>query len=558
MFTPAIPPCERRRLEALTELEILDTASEPCYDQLTGLAAEIAETPIALISLVDPTRQWFKAKVGLDASETTREISFCGHAINHAAPMVVPDTLEDPRFHDNPLVSGPPHIRFYMGFPLQTNTGYRLGTLCVIDRVPRNLTPKQTLQLSLIRDQIVRLFEARLLSKRYQEQLQESLNLAHEKRLFLASLSHEIRNPLNAIVGLTDLLLAPDHQEKDLDSIRYIRETCTTISRQLEDLLHHSRLDHGKVELEIRRFDLYELLRRIVATYQVPATKKGLSLSWSWDEELPHWFLGDAVRLEQVLTNLIGNALKFTKQGSVTLSVSGYECAEEGRRLKFQVTDTGEGIQPKRLDQLFKPYQQANPNTWRQHGGSGLGLCISKSLVELMGGRLTVESDIEVGSCFTIELHLTESQPPPARNQPPKAAAKPKKILLIEDHPINQKVTERLLRRKGHQTVVAATGREALTQFKNHHFDALLVDYHLPDCNGFTLVQTLRKMESESDLPPSPIAVLSGDKDIKNGHSWHEEKVHFFMAKPVTIEALETLLEHICSTNNDRETTHDL
>lgn len=542
MQAPAIPPDEQKRLEALTELEILDTTPEESYDQLTTLAAQIAGTPIALISLVDPTRQWFKAKVGLDADETSREISFCGHAVHSSTPFVVQDAALDPRFSDNPLVTGPPHIRFYMGFPLETKEGYRLGTLCVIDRKPRLMDTMQSAHLSLIAEQIVRLFEARRTARRYQKQLRETLALTHQKSLFLAALSHEIRNPLNAIVGLTELLLDPRHREEGRESITYIRETCTTIARQLEDLLDHSRMSYGNFELEAIEFDLRGTIQRIVETYRVIAGKKGIALKLEVDSSLPDWVTGDPVRVEQIITNLTGNAIKFTREGSVTLSVRDGGEADAGRRLMFAVRDTGPGIQPDRLERIFQPFSQEKASTYRQHGGSGLGLAICRSLVNLMGGELTVKSELGSGSCFSFEIALPPATAPKPYSLENTPLMEPKRLLLIEDNPVNQKVTQRLLRRKGHDTMVASTGAEAVTHFTEHHFDAVLADFHLPDYDGFSLIQAFRTIEKQQGVKQTPIIILSGDTKLEGSYAWNTVAVRYFLEKPVSLEGLERVL----------------
>ncbi len=542
MQPPAIPPDELKRVEALTELEILDTAPEESYDQLTTLASQIAETPIALISLVDPTRQWFKAKVGLDAEETSREISFCGHAVHSSTPFVVQDAALDPRFSDNPLVTGAPHIRFYMGFPLETKEGYRLGTLCVIDRKPRLLDKEKSNQLSLIAAQIVRLFETRRLARRYQKQLRETLALTHQKSLFLAALSHEIRNPLNAIVGLTELLLDPIHREEGRESITYIRETCTTIARQLEDLLDHSRMSYGNFELEAIEFDLQTTIQRIAETYRIIAGKKGIVLNTEIAPNLPTWFTGDPVRIEQIITNLTGNAIKFTSEGSVTLSLRDGGEVDGGHRLCFAVSDTGPGIKQDRLEIIFQPFSQEQTSTYRRHGGSGLGLAICRSLVNLMGGELSVESEIGSGSCFSFEITLPPAKAPKPHSLLNTPLMEPKRLLLIEDNPVNQKVTQRLLRRKGHDTVVASTGEEAVGQFTEHHFDAVLADFHLPDYDGFSLIQAFREIEKKQGVKQTPIIILSGETKLEKSYAWHTVAVRYFLEKPVNLEDLERVL----------------
>ena len=393
-------PSETERLAALREYNILDTPPESAFDRITALAAELFGTPIAAISLIDVDRQWFKSIVGLDATQTGRQEAFCDHTIRSDEVLVIPDAHEDARFRDNPLVLSDPKIRFYAGAPLTLRTGHRLGALCIIDRQPRETLSETdrrrllTLAQIVVNEMDLRLSAERLALARKQA---DAANAA--KSEFLANMSHEVRTPLTSIIGFAGLLGASktlgDQERRFVDKIATASNNLLAI---VNDVLDLARLEAGELTMTVEPVDAVPVVASAVDLVAAQAEAKGLSLHFQAPAAAPPVMV-DAARLRQVVLNLVSNAVKFTESGSVAVRFD----AEEGR-LGVSVSDTGIGISPERLDQIFERFAQADTSISRRFGGAGLGLTISRRLLEQMGGELSVTSTPGVGSCFRVTL----------------------------------------------------------------------------------------------------------------------------------------------------------
>jgi len=402
MKTALLPQNENERLAALNGYQVLDTMPEQEFDDLTQIASQICQTPIALISLVDQSRQWFKSKVGLDASETPRDLAFCSHAILQSDVFIVPDSFKDERFHDNPLATGAPNVRFYAGAPLKTPSGHQIGTLCVIDHVPRKLSAQQVSALQALARQIVSQFELRISIARVE-------NATKTKTRFLANMSHEIRTPMNGIIGMTNLLLGSIDDPVDAERLRIIQNCGNSLLNLIDDVLDFSKLEVDKVELEFQPFLLHSVVDEVVELLNIRASEKGLTLSYRSMETGPLCVSGDATRFRQVLMNLVTNALKFTEVGSIEI-LSQAEKLDDGRwKIQFSVKDSGIGIPEQIKGKLFVPFSQVDASTTRRFGGSGLGLAICKGLCEKMSGSVWVESVEGRGSTFSFSFLAHEA-----------------------------------------------------------------------------------------------------------------------------------------------------
>lgn len=390
MISASYPADEEERLRALRGFEVLDTAPEQAFDDLTQLASEICGTPIALVSLVDAERQWFKSRVGLDAPETSRDLAFCAHAILGDGVFEVPDASKDERFADNPLVLQAPDIRFYAGAPLRTAAGRALGTLCVIDRQPRSLTGLQRRTLEVLGRQVMSQMELRLAARK-------ALDLNQAKSRFLASMSHELRTHMNAILGFSALIKKKGTDSRTRDFAGRIHASGRRLLEMINDLLDISKIEAGKIDFKAQPVDLAAMALDLVSELEAVA-KPGVALRHDVPPDLEP-VQSDPARLRQVLVNILGNALKFTEQGEVVLQV---EADKNGAPACLRVSDTGIGMTDDQLENIFKPFEQVHHGTDRPFEGAGLGLALCQTLCRGLGLRLGVTSEPGRGSVFSV------------------------------------------------------------------------------------------------------------------------------------------------------------
>ncbi|MBN2505681.1 MAG: response regulator [Verrucomicrobia bacterium] len=760
-----VPPNEPERLAALWRYEILDTPPDPGFDELARLAAQICDVPMAWIALVDRNRQWFKSRVGLKVAETPREIAFAAHVLLGTGVLEVPDTREDPRFADNPMVQGAPQIRFYAGAPLMAPEGLALGALSVAGHAPGRLTELQRETLRIISRQVITQLElrrnlaelaraveqhqrteellrtsetfyhllvetlpqnifrkdtegrftfantrfCRVLNRRLSEILgktdfdfyppelaakyhgddqavmttrehldtieahvtpqnerlyvhviktplhdalgkvigiqgifwdvtqitktEQALRQAEEKyrtiyenavegifqtsengrfisanpalarmcgydtpeemmaaitdiqtqlyvdpgrrdefqrlmqehgavrafelrvrrkdgriiwvslaaravrgadgrllyyegaveditsrklvedereqaRLaalqtarikseFLANMSHEIRTPMNAITGMTGLLLDTrlnDEQKEYVDAIRGNTETLLDI---INEILDFSRIEAGKLTLEIIDFELRDMVESTVDMLAESAHRKDIELTVWLDPDVPNNVRGDPGRLRQVLTNLLGNAVKFTDHGEVVLRVAKESESDARVRLRFEVADTGIGISPEMLPRIFDPFTQGDGSTTRKYGGSGLGLSISRQLAEMMQGEIAASSAPGRGSTFQFKVPLEKSAGLPGRFEPADARLAGLRVLVADANPAQAEIVHRMLESWHMDNAMTASGAEALERLHTEAaagrpFAVAIIDMRLPDMDGAALAQAVQ------------------------------------------------------------------
>ncbi len=524
MLVAPLPDNEALRLQALRQYGVLDTEPEEAFDELTQLAASICQAPIALISLVDAQRQWFKSKVGLDAQQTCRDVAFCAHAILQNQIFVVEDALKDERFATNPLVTFEPHIRFYAGVPLITRSGLALGTLCVIDYIPRSLTNEQCKALQTIAHQVMTQLELRaslkilkgvLAERRRMEEAAHKARKAAEaanraKSEFLATMSHEIRTPMNAVIGMTDLLLDTELTEKQRDFVETIHSSGEALLTIINDILDFSKIESGKLQLEQRPFNLRSCIEESFDLLAPEAAQKGLELVHLIDESTPEIIVGDINRLRQILVNLLCNAVKFTEAGQVTLAVKARKLeveldkqASERYEILFAVKDTGIGIPTERLNRLFQPFSQVDASHARHYGGTGLGLVICQRLSQMMGGRIWVNTEVGKGSTFsfTVVTQAVKSAPPVnLKGTQPQLAGK--RLLIVDDNAASCQMLVQQGQAWGMLTSVAQSGTEALALLRQGaRFDVVLLDGQMPGIDGPALAAQIRKQPSRQRVP---------------------------------------------------------
>ena len=537
------------RLAALKSLGLVDARPESGFDRLTELAIQVFDAPVALVSLVDDKRQFFKSCIGLPepyatSRETPLSHSFCKHVVQTGEPLILSDAREDEIFKSN-LAVDDLGVVAYAGMPLMSPDGQLLGSFCVIDSKPRQWTEEQIRILACMADCI----ETEIASKdRLEKQtleLQQTAEVARRKNIFLAQLSHELRNPLSPILHAAQMLCEGRFEENEkLPIYEMLQDQTQQVVRMVNDMLDLSRVEQGKIRIVKKPVDLHSVVKSSIDAIQSSAIEQGHSINVQRCEQ-PLMVLGDFDRLVQIVNNLLTNACRYTPGG-------GEICVRselENGKATIRVTDNGVGISTDQIGKVFNVFNQVE-STEQSRQGLGLGLAIARQLAKLHGGSVTAKSDgVDQGSEFQITIPLCEEAAlKTARVDAAQAAHKPPihasrfNILIIEDTHAVAFMFQRLLESSGHAVRVARHVEEARELIANENPEVIFSDIGLPGMNGFEFAEELN---SDQELKKIPLIAMTGSSHNQDIARATAAGFDYFLSKPIDINEVRGVIEKI-------------
>ncbi|WP_018477569.1 ATP-binding protein [Pontibacter roseus] len=382
--------------------------------------------------------------------------------------------------------------------------------------------------------------------KKYELELLHAKKIAEEaaqvKADFLSTVSHEIRTPLNAIVGIVNLLGETPLTPKQAEYLRILQQSSSNLLTLINDILDFSKIEAGKVTLQEKSFAIREMVNNVIYSTKGNAVEKGLTFRVEVDEQIPQLLEGDPIKLRQVLTNLVGNAIKFTDKGFVDVRLKLLQQQEDRVDIRFEVADTGIGIQPDQLERIFEEFSQASSEISQQYGGTGLGLAISQRLLALYKSRLQVESEPGKGASFYFDLSLKPGKSASAQQERiPAGSAKGLKVLLAEDNNINVYVVSQYLKKWGVDFDVVNNGAQAVEQLEQQVYDLVLMDLQMPVLDGYEASRRIRQLPDEK-AQQVPIVALTASAKADYEGRLQASGIDGILAKPFDPQELYTLL----------------
>ncbi len=378
-----------------------------------------------------------------------------------------------------------------------------------------------------------------VLTRRFDQLRRNSLERMRQadraKTIFLATVGHEIRTPMNGVLGMTEVMLQEQQTDQQREQLEVIQRSGRGLVILINDLLDLTRLEAKKLQVKKEPFDLDAVIKDIEVIARGHASAKNLVFVLERGSGLPPIMRGDGLRLTQVLNNLVNNAIKFTDKGEVRISVKGVP-----GKVEFEVRDTGIGIQPEVQKRLFRPFEQADGSSTRRHGGTGLGLAISSQLVGLMGGRLEVRSESGRGSTFSFSLPFVAAKRlEPLAERPPIPEPRSRRVLVVDDNPINLRVASSLVEKAGFVSLPATSGREALELMESGDVALVLMDCHMPEMDGFEATERIRAKPLGEQLPIVALTASATPDDVA---ACRRAGMNEVLAKPIHLETLREVL----------------
>lgn len=417
-----------------------------------------------------------------------------------------------------------------------------------------------SLTVSPIRDNAGNVIGASKVSRDIGERkrAEETLRLMGDKKdEFLANMSHELRTPMNAVIGLSNLLKAMDLPPQAKQFVETLKVSADNLMDLINDLLDFARIESDAMQTEEVEFNLAEQVERVISVTNVKAREKNLTLYVNYASSLNRYFIGDPLRIHQVLMNILSNSVKFTEKGSIEVDLSGAVDHAAGTTiLTVKISDTGIGIAEDKLEMIFEKFTQSDSSITRRYGGSGLGLAITKGFVEKMGGTIYVQSELGVGSTFIIKMPLKNSERPSpiesfSAKSAPEMPTQTKNVLLVEDYEPNVMVAKAMLEQIGFDYDVAYNGFEALRKFVHGNYDVILMDVQMHDLDGLEATRRIRRIESEKGLHHTPIIAMTAHVREQDKNKCIEAGMDDFIPKPFDPATLARIITRYVNLNKE-------
>jgi PAS domain S-box-containing protein len=533
---------------ALKQIDIKDI-----YPTIVSELNKIWDTNNFFIALYDKISQTISLPFFSDEKDDFNEIpikgTITGWVINNNKPVLlkIPDLARMEEAGEIEMVGTP--CKVWMGVPLKVE-GDTIGVIVLQDYNSEEKFSSDDLNvLDFIANQIAIAIQRRAMLDNIIVARKKAEEAAQSKQTFMSTMTHEIRTPLNEVIGIANLLMQGNPREDQMDLIKTLRFSGNQLMTLVNDVLDYNKMGSGKIVFEQTQFKLTDFLEEIKRTYSFSANEKKLEFDIILDKKLPVLVIGDPIRLNQVLSNLLSNALKFTLKGEIKVHVNETERIGNQSKIEFRVADTGIGIPKEKHADIFDSFTQASADTTRLFGGTGLGLAICKKLIELQGGKITVESEPEKGSTFIFSLIFGVSE-----NQAPSHAAGTtetfkglvgKRILVAEDNKINFFVANKFLVGWGMIVTHVEDGLLALKQLEKEEFDMILMDLHMPIMDGIEATRIIRKSENPA-IKDIPIIALTAAIMSESHDKIEDLNINDYVLKPFKPQDLyDRILKHI-------------